>query len=110
PDLVEASTGINIWKEWAKIENAVLKNKTYEIGETTDFSAGLLIALSKEENPNYEDFKAPEIVKFLPIKHHIGMVLKSENEIVIQEHLDHISEEINNKFLSILPPKDKPTS
>ena len=25
PDLVEASTGINLWREWARIENALLK-------------------------------------------------------------------------------------
>ena len=24
PDMVEASTGINIWREWAKIENALI--------------------------------------------------------------------------------------
>ena len=46
PDMVEASSGINLWREWAKIENALLKNIPYEIAKPTGFSAGLIIALS----------------------------------------------------------------
>jgi hypothetical protein len=31
PDLVEASSGINIWREWAKIEDALLRGNDYSV-------------------------------------------------------------------------------
>ena len=110
PDLVEASSGINIWREWAKIENALLKNSPYEIGKPTGFSAGLIIALAKDKNPDYEEFKCEEVVRFLPLDYHVGIVYKSNDKNRIQELLDEAAIMINEKFLNILPPKSKPSA
>ncbi|UOE42383.1 ATP-grasp domain-containing protein [Chryseobacterium suipulveris] len=110
PDLVEASSGINIWREWAKIENALLKNSPYEIGKPTGFSAGLIIALAKDKNPDYEEFKCEEVVRFLPLDYHVGIVYKSNDKNRIQELLDNAAIKINEKFLNILPPKSKPSA
>jgi len=35
PDLVEASSNINIWREWAKIEDALLRGNHYEVSKPT---------------------------------------------------------------------------
>lgn len=110
PDLVEASSGINIWREWAKIENALLKNSPYEIGKPTGFSAGLIIALAKDKNSDYEEFKCEEVVRFLPLDYHVGIVYKSNDKNRIQELLDEAAIMINEKFLNILPPKSKPSA
>ena len=110
PDLVEASSGINIWREWAKIEDALLKDKTYKIDKPTGFSAGLLIALCKDEHPNYEEFKSEEVVKFLPINYHVGIVFKSSDENMVQERLDDAAQKVTDSLLNIIPPKDKPSA
>lgn len=110
PDLVEASSGINIWREWAKIENALLQQKNYEIGKPTGFSAGLIIALAKELHPDVAEFQSDEVIRFLPIDYHIGIVFKSDKPETIVQRLDEAAEKINDHHLNILPPKGKPTS
>lgn len=110
PDLVEAATHINIWREWARIEDALLKNKEYKIADPEGYYAGLIIALIKDQSPDYRDFESEEAIKFLPIDHHIGIVFQSDDPDIIQEKLDDAAVTIQEEMLSILPPKTKPTS
>ncbi|WP_346985539.1 ATP-grasp domain-containing protein [Chryseobacterium sp. POE27] len=110
PDLVEASSNINIWREWAKIEDALLKGKDYQIPTPTGYYSGLIIALIKNEKADYSKFESPETLKFLPIDHHVGVVYKASDPDVIQERLDHAAEKIHAEMLNILPPKSKPMS
>lgn len=110
PDLVEASTRINIWKEWARIEDALLRGKKYKIPKPTGYYSGLIIALIKDKEPDYSPFECEEAVKFLPIDYHVGIVYKSKDADIVQEKLDRAAEKIQAEMLSILPPKDKPTS
>lgn len=110
PDLVEASSGINLWREWARIENALLKNLKYEAAKPTGFYAGLIIALAKEKNPDQATFSCEEVVRFLPLDYHVGIVYKSDSKERIEELLDESAEKINADYLNILPPKTKPTS
>ena len=110
PDLVEASSNINIWREWAKIEDALLRGKDYNIAKSTDYYSGLIIALIKDKEPDYSQFESKEVVKFLPIDYHVGIVYKSSDATVVQEKLDLAAEKIHAEMLNILPPKSKPTS
>lgn len=110
PDLVEAATGINIWREWARMETALLREQHYDIKKPTGFFAGLIVALAKELHPDTSPFECEEIYKFLPIDYHIGIVYKSDDEDKIQQRLDEAAGIITEKILNILPPKDKPTS
>ncbi|WBV57768.1 ATP-grasp domain-containing protein [Chryseobacterium daecheongense] len=110
PDLVEASSDINIWREWAKIEDALLRSKKYEVAKPVEYHSGLIIALIKDQKPDYGPFECEEIVKYLPIDYHVGIVYKSGNADTIQERLDFAAEKINTGLLNILPPKGKPTS
>lgn len=110
PDLVEASSNINIWREWAKIEDALLREKDYQVPTPTGYYSGLIIALIKDEKADYSKFESPETLKFLPIDHHVGVVYKASDPDVIQERLDHAAEKIHAEMLNILPPKSKPTS
>lgn len=110
PDLVEASTGINLWREWARIEDALLKNTKYQIGKSTGFAAGLIVALVKDKVANYEKFQCEEVVKFIPLDYHIGIVYKSDSKEKIQEKLDEAALLITQEYLNILPPKSKPSS
>lgn len=110
PDLVEASTNINIWREWAKIENALLRGKDYDVATPTEYYSGLIIALIKEQEPDYDQFKSDEVVKFLSIDYHVGIIYKSDDSTVVQERLDKAAEKIHSEMLNILPPKSKPSS
>lgn len=110
PDLVEASSNINIWREWAKIEDALLKGKKYEVSKPTGYYSGLIVALIKDKEPDYNQFECEEVVKFLPIDYHVGIVYKSNDATIVQERLDRAAEKIHAELLNILPPKSKPSS
>ncbi len=110
PDLVEASTGINIWREWAKIEDSLLKNQTYILPKSTNFSAGLIIALAKEKKPDITEYQCEQVSQFLEIDYHIGIIYKDKDESKVQKCLDDSTKKITSEILNILPPKSKPTS
>lgn len=110
PDLVEASSSINIWREWSRIEDALLKGKPYEVSKPTGYYSGLIVALIKDKEPDYNEFECDEVVKFLPIDYHVGIVYKSNDSAIVQERLDYAAEKIQAGLLNILPPKGKPTS
>lgn len=110
PDLVEASSNVNIWREWAKIEDALLKGKKYQVSKPTANYSGLIIALIKDREPDYNQFECEEAVQFLPIEYHVGIVYKSSDSTVVQERLDYAAKKIHAELLNIIPPKSKPTS
>lgn len=110
PDLVEASSNINIWREWAKIEDALLRGKEYNISKPTGYYSGLIVALIKDQTPDYSAFECEEAVRFLPIDYHVGIVYKSKDADTVQERLDTAAEKIQAEMLNILPPKGKPNS
>ncbi len=110
PDLIEAATGINIWREWARLENSLLENTTYTLAKPTGFSAGLLLSLVNEKNPDTAMFDSGEVYKFIELDHHIGIVFKSDDERVIEQRLDEACELVTERLLNVIPPQTKPTS
>uniref|UniRef100_A0AAU6WK87 ATP-grasp domain-containing protein n=1 Tax=Chryseobacterium endophyticum TaxID=1854762 RepID=A0AAU6WK87_9FLAO len=97
PDLVEASSNINIWREWAKIEDALLREKEYNISKPTGYYSGLIVALIKDQTPDYSAFECEEAVRFLPIDYHVGIVYKSKDADTVQERLDTAAEKFRPK-------------
>lgn len=110
PDMIEASTGVNIWKEWAKIENALLRNEKYSLKQPKKSFGGLLVSLTKEKHPETESFICEEVAKFLSKDFHIGIVYKAETADKVRKRLDEAAFYITSELLSILPAQDKPTS
>lgn len=110
PDLVEAATGINIWREWARLENSLLNKKEYTLAKPTGFSAGLLISLANEKNPDTTPFDSDEVHKYITLDHHIGIVFKSNDEALVQRRLDEAADLVTEKLLNVIPPQTKPTS
>lgn len=108
PDLIEASTGINIWREWAKIETALIRNTTYKVPKSESLFAGLIIALAKEKHPNLDEFRNEELVKIIDMDYHVGLVYKSLDKNTIQKVLDDDTQKIIQNHLNILPATEKP--
>ncbi len=110
PDMVEASTKVNLWREWVKIETDVLNKNKYNLTYERNHFAGLIIALAKDKHPDITDFQREELVKSLNLDHHISLLYQSDSADKITEALDDAAEKIYAHHLSILPPQAKPTS
>jgi glutathione synthase/RimK-type ligase-like ATP-grasp enzyme len=108
-DLVEASSGINLWGEWARVEIATTRGKPYHLPEPQHQYGGLMVCLARQEHPDLSAYNDPEVVWRLDKKQHAGLIVTSDNPNRILELLDGYAGRFVNDFLAVAPAKDKPT-
>jgi biotin carboxylase len=108
-EMVEIATGINLWREWARIEIAGGK-EPYEIPALRGDYAGLILSLARQENPDTSAYNDPEIALRLKRRHHAGLVLRSSDPARIQSLLESYSRRFAEEFLAIEPPGTKPAA
>ena len=58
-DLVETSTGVNLWREWARLEVASLRREAYVLPATRESYAGSVLCLAQTAEPDTAAFDAP---------------------------------------------------
>lgn len=104
-DLVYYSTGVNLWREWAKLE----LNEKYKIPKAKNDYAAILQSLAKQEWPDMNSFNDPEVVWRLKKKFHAGLILASSNYERIDELVKNYTERFYNEFFASAPVPDKPT-
>lgn len=108
-DLVEAAAGINLWREWAKLEIGAGK-LPYSLPPAREDYAGVILSLARQETPDTSAYNDPEIVYRIKKFHHAGFVLKSSNPERVADLLDSYAKRFTVDFLATQPVPDKPTS
>lgn len=88
-EMVEAASNVNLWKEWAIIEDALVKEKKYQLPELKKEYAGIVLTLSKYQHPDLASFSDPEVCFRVPLEYHAGLIIKSDREERIQELLNN---------------------
>jgi biotin carboxylase len=108
-EMVETATGINLWREWARIEVAG-GDGTYKLPPVREEYAGVILSLARQENPDTSGYNDPEV--FLRIKkhHHAGLILRSSDPQRLQTLLENYTQRFAAEFLAVEPPREKPTS
>jgi hypothetical protein len=109
-DLVNVATGVNLWREWARLEVADARGETYELPAMHASYAGSVLCLARTAEPDTTGFDAPEIVVRMKKHHHAGLIVKSEDPERVRELLEQYSREFAERFLAAMPPPDKPTA
>ena len=109
-DLVEVSTGVNLWREWARLEVAYLRGETYVPPESFESYAGSVLCLAQTAEPDTSGFNAPEIVVRMKKHHHAGLIVRSGDPERVRTLLDEYSGEFARRFLASMPPPEKPTA
>lgn len=102
-EMVEFSSGINLWGEWAKIETAVVNGTTYKLPKVKNEYAGIITSLSRYEQPDYSAFNDPEIVWKNNKEYHIGLIVQSKSQERVLELLDKYVGVIQENFHAALP-------
>ncbi len=108
-EMVEASSAINLWKEWAKIEIAKALKTEYKLPEIQNDYAGIIVSLSRFEHPDLSVFDDPEIVWKMDKKWHVGLIVRSKSRDKVVQLLDRYAEIIGRDFHASLPAPDRPT-
>src|SRR5208337_3382092 len=106
---VEAATGINLWREWARLEVGAGK-QPYQLPQPRQDYAGVIISLARQQEPDTSGYTDPEIVERIAKYHHAGFVLKSPSAKRIEELLSSYERRFANDFMATQPVPDRPTS
>ena len=108
-EMVEAASGINLWREWARIEIAS-GDGSYKLPPAREEYAGVILSLARQEDPDTSAYNDPEV--FLRIKkhHHAGLVLQSSDPQRLPQLLESYAPRFAQEFTAVEPPREKPTS
>jgi len=108
-DVVDAASGVNLWREWARLEVGAGK-VPYALPPTRRDYAGVIVSLARQEEPDTRPYTDPEIVYRVKKYHHAGFVVKSPDPARVKELLDSYSRRFVTDFLASQPVPDRPTS
>jgi biotin carboxylase len=108
-NVIETATGINLWREWARLEVGAGK-QPYQLPASRRDYAGVILSLARQEQPDTSAYSDPEIAYRVTKYHHVGFILKSQSHERIQLLLDDYAQRFTADFLATQPVPDKPTS
>lgn len=104
-DVLETASGINLWREWAKLElaDSGAKPKLKPRNE----HAGIILSLAKQEHPDTSAYDDPEIAYRVKKKHHAGLIVRSKKHERVTELLNDYAQRFENDFIAVLPPLER---
>ena len=108
-EMVETATGLNLWREWARIEISG-GDGSYKLPAVRVDYAGVILSLAKQEDPDTSAYNDPEVAQQIKKHHHAGLVLKSSDPHRIPALLENYAHRFAEDFLAVAPMKDKPTA
>lgn len=122
-EVLEAATGVNLWREWARME---VGNSRQEqpagAGEKPDGKggpgsrklkqlrkeyAGIVLSLSKQESPDTAAYDDPEIVYRVKKRHHAGLIVRSKKLERVEDLLNEYAARFADDFIAVVPPLEK---
>jgi biotin carboxylase len=109
-ELVEGSTGVNLWAEWAKIEISQGEWEYEPPKPAYREYGGLIVSLARQDVPDTSAYTDPEIAWRVDKKNHVGFVLRSPSYERIRELMPRYMDRIRQDFFATLPAPAKPTA
>jgi hypothetical protein len=107
-DVVEAASGINLWREWARLEVGAGK-QPYQLPPIRNEYAGVILCLARQEHPDTRPYTDPEITYRISKYHHAGLIVKSPEPARIDVLLNSYATRFAADFLATQPVPDRPT-
>jgi biotin carboxylase len=108
-DLVEAASGVNLWREWARLEIAG-EDASYAPPPARQDAAGLVLTLAREPEPDLSAYTDPEVVTRIHKHHHAGLILCSPDSRRIDDLVHSYAERFRHDFMASLPAPSSPSA
>lgn len=109
-ELVEAATGINLWREWARIEVARSTGRQYTLPQHRADHGAIIVSLARQQHPDLHAYSDAEIAWRLNKEYHAGLIVAAPDaeraDALLAEYMRRFAED----FWAALPAPDKPTS
>jgi hypothetical protein len=106
-EMVEAATGVNLWREWARIEIADAHDEPYQPPEPRRDYAGIIASLARQEEPDLSAYQDDEIVWRMKKKHHAGLIVSAPNPERVETLLHEYMTRFRADFHASLPAPDR---
>lgn len=97
-EMVAAASDVNLWGEWAKIEDALVRKNNYELPTIKNGFAGIVLTLSKQEHPDLTGFNDSEVCFIVPLAYHAGLIVKCDDHAQVRKLLDDYAERLIKDF------------
>jgi len=102
-DVVEAASGVNLWREWAKVEIAG-EDGAYEAPPVRENCGGIVLSLARQERPDLSPYDDPEIAVRVRKSHHAGLIVTSPNAERIETLIADYTRRFYSDFHASAPP------
>ncbi|HYN85241.1 MAG TPA: ATP-grasp domain-containing protein [Pyrinomonadaceae bacterium] len=106
-ELQEAATGVNLWREWARVELAGGERPEDERPAPRRDYGGIALSLARQEWPDTSGYDDPEIFFRVRKAHHVGLVVSSPSLARVRELLDGYAARFATDFAAVAPPLDR---
>jgi biotin carboxylase len=106
-DVLEAASGINLWREWARLEIADGKAPS-KITPLRKEYAGIILSLAKQEYPDTSAYADEEIVYRVKKLHHAGLIVRAPRLERVNQLLDDYGHRFIEDFVAVAPPPERP--
>jgi len=108
-EMVEAATGINLWREWARIEVAG-GDGSYKLPPVREEYAGVILSLARQEDPDTSEYNDPEVVLRIKRHHHAGLILRSTDPDRVPALLENYGLRFAQEVTAVEARREKPTA
>ena len=105
-EVLEAASGVNLWREWAKLE--IADGKGPKIRPQRKEYAGIILSLAKQEYPDTSAYVEDEIIYRVKKLHHAGLIVRAPRLDRVNELLDQYGHRFVEDFVAVAPPPERP--
>jgi hypothetical protein len=106
-EVLEAASGVNLWREWARLEIADGKASS-KVGPSRKEYAGIILSLAKQEEPDTSAYVDEEIVYRVKKRRHAGLIVRAKELDRVTALLDDYSHRFSDDFVAVAPPPERP--
>jgi biotin carboxylase len=106
-DVLEAASGVNLWREWARLEIVDGKASTRITPPRKEY-AGIILSLAKQEYPDTSAYVEDEIIHRVKKRHHAGLIVRAPRLERVNELLDDYGRRFVEDFVAVAPPPERP--
>ena len=105
-EVLEAASGVNLWREWAKLE--IADGKGPKITPLRKEYAGIILSLAKQEYPDTSAYVEDEIIHRVKKLHHAGLIVRAPRLERVNELLDQYGHRFVEDFVAVAPLPERP--
>ena len=107
-DVLEAATGVNLWREWARMEIDEDRVAKKLIRAPRKEYAGIVLSLAKQEQPDTSQYDEADITYRVKKRHHAGLIVRAKEYERVTGLLNDYAQRFVEDFVAVVPPPERP--